>query len=84
MAGGYFALVLGASVLLIAILLYAVALPLMQDVSISIPSTRKLAKKASIGNIPIGPQINKGKENIIGYYWHYHPNPRTGAHIFYI
>ena len=40
MAGGYFALVLAASVLLIAILLYAVALPLTQDasVSLSIPS----------------------------------------------
>ena len=33
---------------------------------------------------PIGPEIDKGKENASGYYWHYHPNPKNGSHIFFI
>ncbi len=33
---------------------------------------------------PYGPEIDMGKEYVTGYYWHYHPNPKNGAHIFYL
>lgn len=45
---------------------------------------KQLANKASTKGNAIGPEIDKGKENVLGYYYHYHPNPKTGSHIFYI
>ena len=38
----------------------------------------------SKGKFPYGPEIDEGKNGTTGYYWHYHPNPRTDAHIFYL
>lgn len=43
-----------------------------------------LAHAASGGSIPVGPEIDKGKEFTVGYYWHYHTADRNGAHIFYL
>ena len=44
-----------------------------------------LARAASGGEIPVGPEIDTGKEFTIGYYWHYHIYDRQNeAHIFYL
>ncbi|MDE5974165.1 MAG: RHS repeat-associated core domain-containing protein, partial [Eubacterium sp.] len=43
-----------------------------------------LAKEASGGIIPVGPEFDDGKENVFGYYEHYHTIDRNGAHIFFI
>lgn len=36
------------------------------------------------GRFPVGPEIDSGKENTVGYYWHYHPYLKNGSHIFYL
>ena len=34
---------------------------------------------------PVGPEIDRGKENTVGYYHHYHPYNRTPkAHVFFL
>jgi len=49
----------------------------------------KIATIASGGKRPIGPEIHDDSQSIGGrkseskYYWHYHPRPRNGSHIFY-
>ena len=44
-----------------------------------------LAKSASGGIEPVGPEIDKGKEGVLGYYYHYHTYNRIyESHIFYI
>jgi len=29
-------------------------------------------------------EIDAGKENTDGYYWHYHPKPKNGGHVFFL
>ena len=43
-----------------------------------------LAWEAGGGTVPQGPEIDRDKENTPGYYYHYHPTPKNGAHIFFI
>ena len=40
----------------------------------------------SIGNNnkSLYPEIDKGKENVKGYYWHYHTYNRKGGHVYYL
>ena len=47
---------------------------------------RALAMDAYNNKTPIGPQIDNGKEDVPGYYYHYHVFGRkySGAHIFYL
>ncbi len=52
--------------------------------ALSKTKAKQLANKASKKGKAFGPEIDKGKENVLGYYYHYHPNPKTGSHIFYI
>lgn len=53
--------------------------------AVSQTAALNLAYSACVtGKPPIGPEIDRGKEYTIGYYRHYHPNPRTGAHIFFL
>ena len=39
---------------------------------------------AVYGRFPVGPEIDSGKENTVGYYWHYHPYLKNSSHIFYL
>lgn len=43
-----------------------------------------LATTASGGKTPVGPEIDNGKINTVGYYWHYHLSQKNGSHIFYL
>ncbi len=45
-----------------------------------------LAAGGSTGknNKSLYPEIDKGKENIKGYYWHYHTYNRKGGHVYYL
>ena len=43
-----------------------------------------LALTASADNSNLEPQIDKGKENVTGYYWHFHTNPKNDGHVFYL
>ena len=52
--------------------------------TISGQSAYWLAREASGGIIPVGPEFDDGKENVFGYYEHYHTVDRNGAHIFFI
>ena len=29
-------------------------------------------------------EIDTGKENTNGYYWHYHPEPKNDGHVFFL
>ncbi len=42
---------------------------------------KSLAKTASGNGSFNGPEIHGGVND--GYFWHFHPDPRTGSHIFY-
>ena len=42
---------------------------------------KQLAKVAGVHTKPIH-EIDTGKENALGYYYHYHTYNRNGAHIF--
>lgn len=35
-------------------------------------------------NKSLYPEIDKGKENTKGYYWHYHTYNRKGGHVYYL
>ncbi len=44
-----------------------------------------VAKAAGNNKKPVGPEIDKGKQNTIGYYYHYHINGRKNkGHVFYL
>ena len=45
-----------------------------------------LAAGGSTGknNKSLYPEIDKGKENTKGYYWHYHTYNRKGGHVYYL
>ena len=43
-----------------------------------------LALAASKNNYIGDSEVDKGKENTIGYYKHYHTNPRNGGHVFFL
>jgi hypothetical protein len=43
-----------------------------------------VAKAAGGNTTPAGPEICKGKENVKGYYYHYHTSGRNGGHVFYL
>ena len=45
---------------------------------------RALAKKAGNNKKPVGPEIDKGKNGVVGYYFHYHTYNRNGAHIWFL
>ena len=47
-------------------------------------SAYNIAKEAGYGRKPIGPEIDKGKENVIGFYWHFHLYSRNGTHAFFL
>ncbi len=35
-------------------------------------------------NKKLFPEIDKGKDYVLGYYWHYHTYNRKGGHVFYL
>jgi len=35
-------------------------------------------------NKPLYAEIDKGRKNTIGYYWHYNTYNRNGGHVFYL
>lgn len=43
-----------------------------------------LARSAAAPNKPYGPEIDKGKEHVIGFYYHYHISRENPSHIFYL
>lgn len=46
---------------------------------------KALAKSAYGGKKPVGPEIDKGKNGVIGYYWHFHVYGRKNkAHVWYL
>ena len=46
---------------------------------------KAVAKAAYSNKKPVGPEIDKGKENTIGYYFHFHVNNRKKkGHVFYL
>ena len=46
---------------------------------------KAVAKAAGNNKKPVGPEIDKGKQNTIGYYYHYHINGRKNkGHVFYL
>lgn len=45
---------------------------------------KAVAKAAGNNKNPTKAEIDKGKNGIIGYYWHYHTYNRNGAHVWYL
>lgn len=46
---------------------------------------KALAKSAYGGKKPVGPEIDKGKNGVLGYYWHFHVYGRKNkAHVWYL
>ena len=46
---------------------------------------KALAKSAYGGKKPVGPEIDKGKKGVLGYYWHFHVYGRKNkAHVWYL
>ena len=45
---------------------------------------KAVAKAAGDNKKPTKAEIDKGKNGIIGYYWHYHTYNRNGAHVWYL
>ncbi len=45
---------------------------------------KQLAKAAGGHIKPTQYEIDTGKENTLGYYWHYHTYNRSGGHVFYL
>ncbi len=46
---------------------------------------KTVAKAAGNNKTPIGPEIDKGKENTIGYYYHFHVAKKTKpGHVFFL
>lgn len=45
---------------------------------------KAVAKAAGNNKKPTKAEIDKGKNGIIGYYWHYHTYNRNGAHVWYL
>ena len=43
-----------------------------------------LALSASKKDCVLKSEIDKGKENTKGYYWHYHPEPKNDGHVFFL
>jgi hypothetical protein len=43
-----------------------------------------LALTASKKDSVLNKEIDTGKENTDGYYWHYHPKPKNGGHVFFL
>lgn len=43
----------------------------------------KLAKNAT-GKNPVGPEIDAGKQSVVGYYYHYHRNGRKAGHVWFL
>ena len=43
-----------------------------------------LALTASKKGSVLNKEIDTGKENTDGYYWHYHPKPRNDGHVFFL
>lgn len=43
-----------------------------------------VAKAAGKNKKPVGPEIDRGKSGIMGYYWHFHTYNRNGAHVWYL
>ena len=49
------------------------------------PYAKNLAKSSYGNRKPVGPEIDKGKQDILGYYYHYHVFNRTyKSHAFFI
>ena len=46
---------------------------------------KAVAKAAYSNKTPVGPEIDKGKENALGYYYHFHVNGRRKkGHVFFL
>jgi hypothetical protein len=45
---------------------------------------KAVAKAAGNNKKTTKAEIDKGKNGIIGYYWHYHTYNRNGAHVWYL
>lgn len=46
---------------------------------------KAVAKAAYSNKTPVGPEIDKGKENTLGYYYHFHVYNRTRkGHVFFL
>ena len=46
---------------------------------------KAVAKAAYSNKSPVGPEIDKGKENVIGYYYHFHVyNRKKKGHVFFL
>ena len=43
-----------------------------------------LALTASKKDSVLNKEIDTGKENTKGFYWHYHPKPKNGGHVFFL
>ena len=39
---------------------------------------------SAFGHTGIGPEIDLGKENTNGYYYHYHENRKNRGHVFFL
>ncbi len=48
-------------------------------------AAKRVAKKAGGNMKPVGPEIDEGKEGVLGYYYHYHTYNRKpkGNHAFF-
>lgn len=42
-----------------------------------------LAKNAT-GKKPVGPEVDNGKANVVGYYYHFHRNGRKAVHVCFL
>jgi len=49
-------------------------------------AAKRVAKKAGGNMKPVGPEIDEGKEGVLGYYYHYHTYNRKpkGNHAFFL
>ena len=43
-----------------------------------------LALSASKNYTVLNKEIDAGKENTKGFYWHYHPEPRNRGHVYFL
>ena len=48
-------------------------------------NAKAVAKAAYSNKKPVGPEIDKGKENVIGYYYHFHVyNRNKEGHVYFL
>ena len=53
--------------------------------TVTCSEAKAVAKAAYSNKSPVGPEIDKGKENVIGYYYHFHVyNRKKKGHVFFL